>query len=161
MRVRANNGTYGPYSGVTVFSTAGAPFPPAGVTATVSGVTVQVVLQFTAEPYGMVMGNAPTSGEVQFSTDPGFTSPITFTGSTGSVTASGLTAGVTYYTRGRRTNSYGSSAWVTGNTVVAPAGPPAFIKVAGTWRGFTPWVKVSGTWRQVTRLWVKVGGTWR
>jgi len=62
----------------------------------------------------------------------------------------------------RAVNSYGNGPYASPYPTFTSSAPPAFVKVAGTWRSVSAmFVKVAGSWRPVVRTWVKVAGTWR
>lgn len=113
-------------------------------------------------------GGGHITYEWQLSTVSNFSS-IAKSGSTTatSVALTGLTPGVTYYSRVRATTTYGQSSYVTGTTFTTPSAPTSApvlsltnagpISPAVSWTAISNWGAATGTYTLRYRV---AGGSW-
>lgn len=151
-RAAAHNAAgWGPFSGVGSFTTTSY----AVATPTLSNInpdSLTVTWAAPSDPAG------PSSYELQYATDAGFTSPTTLSGGWAtSRTVTGLTPATAYYFRVRANPGTGWGAYSPAATTSTLSG--AKVRVAGAWVNGVARVRVGGAWVLV-KVNKRVSGSW-
>ena len=124
---------------IIITYTVGLPNAPTIGTATVSGVSGQALISFTAPAFN---GNSSITTYTATSSPGGITATVSQAGS-GTITMNGLTNGTAYTFTVRATNSMGQSAESAASNAVTPINQPSIISNGtggGSWLATTAWI---------------------